>query len=125
MTTLFQYIATIFFAGLISSIGACTSTQSDQGDQAVSSSKNVSINLVSKDTGELLSEFSGTDDVSAVMTALDNRERRYEKLMPLFEYKLDVTKDGDRQTWYVNKAGYLRKSDSSDLYKMDVSSVFK
>ncbi len=125
MTSIFQFIITIVFAGIISSVGACTSTPDDKGDQTVSSAKNVNVTLISKDSGETLSEFSDSANTSAILAALESRERRYEKLMPFFEYKLNVSQNGEEQVWYVNKAGYVRKWDSSDLYKMDVSAVFK
>lgn len=124
MTTIFQFFITMIFAVVISSASGCASAQTDGSDQTVTS-KNVNISLASKDSGETLTEFSDSDNVSAIMNALENKERRYEKLMPLFEYRLDVTQDGEQQVWYVNKAGYVRNQNSSELYKMDVSAVFE
>ncbi len=125
MTAIFQFIATLFFVSVVSSVGACTSTQNIDGDQAVSSSMPEKVSLASKDSGEMIKEFSDTDEISLLVAALDSRERSYEKLYPLFEYKLNISANGEQETWFVNKAGYLRKSDSSELYKMDVSTIFK
>ncbi len=124
MTTIIHFITTLFLVTIISSIGACASTQSDGDDHTVSTGKTMNVTLASKDSGEIVREFKGTDEVSSLMSAFDNRERRYEKLMPLFEYKMNVNNNGEQETWFVNKAGYIRRADSSELYKMDVSTVF-
>lgn len=122
MSAIIQFFTTIFFVGLISSASGCSTTGNNDSNQSAMPEK---IHLISKDNGELIQEFTSPDQVSLLVKALDDRERRYEKLFPLFEYSLTITNEGEEQTWLVNKAGYLRKADSSDLYKMDVSSLFE
>lgn len=53
--------------------------------------------------------------------ALEARKRSYEKLMPLFEYEIKFNRNGVEEVWRVNRAGYVMKSGSSELYKMDTT----
>ncbi len=122
MTSFIQISVTMLFASIVSLFGACTSTPKDDGAMSVKAEK---VTLVSKDTGAIVKEFDDADNLSVLMAAIEKRERRYEKLLPLFEYRLNVTSNGEVQTWLVNKAGYLRKSDSPELYKTDVSAFFE
>lgn len=60
------------------------------------------------------------DDSAALVEITDAwraKERSLEKLMPLFEYKIEMDIDGEKQIWRVNKAGYLMKEGESTLYK--------
>jgi len=119
--------------GFVSSLVACTSTLAD--DQETSNLDNqeasmldkmpAKISLESRDSGEMVTEFTEADSVSKVVEALDAREQTFLKLMPLFEYKLSFSNNGEQEVWHINKAGYAKKSDSADLFKFDASSVFE
>ena len=121
MSAIIQFLATLFFVSLVSSVSGCSTTGASNDGQIMPEK----ISLTSKDNGELVREFTDPNQIGNLLTALDNREQRYEKLLPLFDYRLDITKDGEPQTWLVNKAGYVRKSDSPELFKMDVSALFQ
>lgn len=111
--------------GFVSTLVACTSTQANDEEQSMSDKIPAKISLESRDTGNMVAEFTEADSVSNVIAALDAREQTYLKLMPLFEYKLSFSQNGEQEVWHVNKAGYAKKSGSSDLYKVDVSSIFE
>jgi len=125
MSGIVHFVATVFFVTLVSSVSGCSTTSGNDGEQSVSNAAPEMISLSSKDNGEVLMEITDPDKIAALVAALENREQRFEKLLPFFEYRLDVTENGKKQTWKVNKAGYLQKSDSSELYKMDVSALFE
>ena len=119
MKTFIQHITKVLFVGIFSFVAACTSTQAT--DDGLPSK----IQLVSKDDGAMVQEFTDTEDVANVIAALNNREQTFEKLMPFFEYKLSFATNDEEQTWHINKAGYVKKSDAPELYKMDVGPIFK
>jgi len=125
MSGIVHFVATVFFVTLVSSVSGCSTTSGNDGEQSVSNATPEMISLTSKDDGALLKEITDPDQITALVTALENREQRFEKLLPFFEYQLEVVENGEKQTWKVNKAGYLQKSDSSELYKMDVSALFE
>lgn len=120
MNTIFQYFVSLMFISIMGSASGCTSTGVDNG-QAMPDK----IVLKSKDSGETVKEFSDAENIENVFMALNSKEKTQLKLLPLFEYQIRFTENGEQQIWNVNKAGYLKKSDESQLYKADVSALFK
>ncbi|NVJ67865.1 MAG: hypothetical protein HWE16_15375 [Gammaproteobacteria bacterium] len=66
---------------------------------------------------EVLKVVEDSASVKEIIGAWKAKERALEKLMPLFEYKIEMDIDGDKQVWRVNKAGYLMQEGDSILYK--------
>jgi len=108
-------------------IAACSTAQkpADENAEVMDAPKMSKMVLVSRDAKSTRTNIDDQETMKAFYAALENRERRYEKLMPLFEYQFSFDMDGETQTWKVNKGGYLMKSDSSELYKIDVTALAK
>ncbi len=56
-------------------------------------------------------------------SALQNRERRYEKIKPYYEYEIQLNVDGGVEVWQVSPSGYVQKTGSTELYRMDMSAL--
>ncbi len=76
------------------------------------------------DKAEVLKVIDEKSAVAEIVQAWKVKERALEKLMPLFEYKIEMEVDGETQMWRFNKAGYLMKEGESVLYKTSKKDVF-
>lgn len=76
------------------------------------------------DKSEVLKVIESSKDLSEITDAWSAKERALEKLMPLFEYKIEMDVDGKKQVWMFNKAGYLMQEGDSVLYKTSKKAVF-
>ncbi|WP_251358714.1 hypothetical protein [Kangiella sp. TOML190] len=72
---------------------------------------------------EAVATVDSEQDIDAIVATWQSKQRALEKLMPLFEYKVEMDVDGEKQVWLFNKAGYLMKEGSSELYKVKDSSA--
>ncbi len=66
-------------------------------------------------------KITNSEHVNQMVSAFEQRERRYEKIKPIFEYEMSIKVDGTSETWMVSPSGYIQKEQSYELYKMDVS----
>lgn len=76
------------------------------------------------DKSEVLTVVEDSTSLSELTKAWNAKERALEKLMPLFEYKVEMDIDGKKEIWMFNKGGYLMKEGSSFLYKTPQKEVF-
>lgn len=61
--------------------------------------------------------------LDALVDSWKAKEESMEKLMPLFEYKVELDIDGKMQMWNFNKAGYFMQEGQSQLYKTPKTDV--
>ena len=107
--------------GLLAS--ACETTDAPVESAMAQESGMRNVVLISRDASKTATKIDETDLRLALHNAWQQRERRYEKLMPMFEYEMHFDLNNETHVWKVNKLGYLMKSDSSELYRMDVSAL--
>ncbi len=75
---------------------------------------------------EMVASVDSQKEVKAIVETWQSKQRALEKIMPLFEYKVEMDVDGEKQVWLFNKAGYLMQEGSSKLYKVqDPSALTK
>lgn len=73
---------------------------------------------------KLLKTIDNQKTLTKVISTWKSKERALEKLLPLFEYKIEMDVDGEKQIWRFNKAGYLMQEGNSLLYKVKDRQVF-
>jgi hypothetical protein len=79
--------------------------------------------LVKRDTRESAARITDSKQVAQMVDAWQNRERRYEKIKPYYEYEIQLNVDGVAEVWQVSPSGYTQKTDSAELYRMDMSAL--
>lgn len=73
--------------------------------------------MIYNDKSELITTIDDSAAVAEIVDAWKAKKRAPEKILPLFEYKIELDIDGETQVWRFNKAGYLMKENENTLYK--------
>ncbi len=76
------------------------------------------------DKSEVLKVLDDSKSIAEIVDAWEAKERVLEKIMPLFEYQIEMEVDGEKQMWRFNKGGYLMKDGESIVYKTPKSEAF-
>ncbi len=79
--------------------------------------------IIYTEKSELIATIDDQKALDEVVAAWKAKERALEKLMPLFEYKIEMDINGEKQVWFFNKAGYLMQENTSTLYKTSQKEV--
>lgn len=72
---------------------------------------------------DLIKVVEDKEQLANLSEAWKNKQKTLEKLLPLFEYKVELSIDGDKQVWLFNKAGYLKQEGGNTLYKTDKKDI--
>ncbi|MFK8032095.1 MAG: PKD domain-containing protein [Gammaproteobacteria bacterium] len=67
--------------------------------------------------------ITNAQDINALTKAFDKRQRRYEKIRPIYEYELHLDIGGVSEVWNISPSGYMQKPGSYELYKMDMTTL--
>ncbi|MEM7083601.1 MAG: trypsin-like peptidase domain-containing protein [Pseudomonadota bacterium] len=110
------------------SLGACSTpdTNYDEvptGVSVQSADAGDVLTLTLRDGRKQTARITDAQTVRAIATAFNERERRYEKIKPLFEYELEMDMDGQTQTWLVSPKGYVQQAGSYELYRVDMATL--
>ncbi len=96
------------------SAGTVSAQAADDSDRVV---------LVKRGLEKSVATITEKAKVERMVSAFESRERRYEKIKPMFEYEMRIEVDGETHTWMVSPSGYIQQEKSYELYKMDVSDL--
>ncbi len=77
--------------------------------------------LTRLDASKSKARITDASHIAQMVESFNNRERRFEKIKPLYEYEIQMNLAGREETWQLSPSGYLQKAGSSELYKMDMS----
>ena len=83
------------------------------------------LNIYNKND-DLVISLDDTKIISSVQRALENRKKTYVKILPQYEYYIDLPLEGKKQKWLVTASGYIAdKKEPGQLYKVELPEAFK
>lgn len=85
--------------------------------------KEVSKATLYTEDSKLIRVIEDAETIDALVDAWKAKEVALEKILPVFEHKLELELDGKVQTWMFHKAGYLMQEGGEQMYKTPKTDV--